>query len=575
MRQLNRVNQFQRLWQLSQGETQHLSVATMAQHCFCSERHIRTLLRQWQEAGWLRWLGTAGRGKQGTLTFLTTPDQLRQQLLQQQLAAGEATQALQVLDVQPEHLLTMLRPLMGGQWLNQAPVLRIPYYRSLEALLPLHLTGRAEQHLARQIFSGLTRFRDNDVEGDLAHHWQHDGSGCDWFFWLRPQLSWHNDEPLYATQLVTQLHKILRSAPGLRLLASVESITAPHPLALRIRLRHSDYWLPQRLAHQFCLLPHPELATIGSGAWKLAHFTDELVRLESHPRWHLQRPLIQAVEYWITPQLFDRTLGTSCRHPVQIAIGDPDELDALRPVDRSISLGFCYLAPRISSRLSSAQAKTLISLIQRSGMIQQLPLDEGLITPSQELLPGWPVPPPAEENVPLPATLTLHYHLPVELHVMTEALKPLLASYGCLLTCIFHDVKSWRDERELADADVVMGDRLIGDAPLFTLISWLENDPVWQPLRGAQSDIHLRQHLREIAQQQNPEQRAILSHQLFEQLMRAGYLLPLFNYRYQISAPPGVEGIQLNSLGWFDFTRAWIPPPAAVDTVHHTPEPVP
>jgi len=52
-------------------------------------------------------------------------------------------------------------------------------------------------------------------------------------------------------------------------------------------------------------------------------------------------------------------------------------------------------------------------------------------------------------------------------------------------------------------------------------------------------------------------------------------MLPLFNYRYQVFAPPGVEGIQLNSMGWFDFTRAWIPPPAAGGAVQPAPEPVP
>ncbi len=571
MRELHRVNQFQRLWQLSQGEPQRLSVVAMAQHCFCSERHVRTLLRQWQEAGWLNWHGESGRGKQGELTFLVSPEQLRQQLLTQQLAAGEAVQALQVLDLHPERLVKMLRPLMGGQWQNQAPVLRIPYYRAMEPLRPLSLTGRAEQHLLRQIFSGLTRFRGNDVEGDLAHHWQHDGSGKEWYFWLRPQLSWHNDEPIHATQLATQLLQIMQTARGSRLLASIERIEAPHPLALRIQLRQSDYWLPQRLAHQLCLLPHPDSPETGCGPWKLTHFTPELVRLESHARWHLQRPLIQVVEYWITPQLFAHGLGTSCRHPVQIAIGDPGELDALRPVDHSISLGFCYLAPRISHRLSAAQAKALIALIQISGVIQQLPLDEGLITPSQELLPGWPVPPMKMTGVTLPKKLTLHYHLPIELHVMAQALVPLLAQHGCELTCVFHDVKSWRDDTDLSEADVVMGDRLIGDAPLFTLVNWLENDPLWNPLRASV----LQAPLGAIAQQQSPERRAALTHQLFQQLMNEGHLLPLFNYRYQVFAPPGVEGIQLNTLGWFDFTRAWIPPPAAAGTVQPAPEPVP
>ncbi|WP_058972248.1 SgrR family transcriptional regulator [Type-D symbiont of Plautia stali] len=571
MRELHRVNQFQRLWQLSQGEPQRLSVTAMAQHCFCSERHVRTLLRQWQDAGWLRWQGEAGRGKQGKLSFLVSPEQLRQQLLAQQLEAGEAVQALQVLDLHPERLVKMLRPLMGGQWQNQAPVLRIPYYRAMEPLRPLSLTGRAEQHLLRQIFSGLTRFAGNDVEGDLAHHWQHDDSGRDWYFWLRPQLSWHNDEPIHAAQLATQLQQIRQTEVGRRLLASIEHIEAPHPLALRIQLHQSDYWLPQRLAHQFCLLPHPDAVDVGSGPWKLTHFTDDLVRLESHARWHLQRPLIQVVEYWITPQLFAHGLGTSCRHPVQIAIGDPDELDALRPVDRSISLGFCYLAPRISAHLSAAQAKALIALIQISGVIQQLPLDEGLITPSHELLPGWPVPLEEASHVALPEKLTLHYHLPIELHVMAQALVPLLAQQGCTLTCVFHDVKSWHDDIDLSEADVVMGDRLIGDAPLFTLVNWLENDPVWLPLRATV----LQAPLSAIAHEPSPEARAALTHQLFQQLMRGGHLLPLFNYRYQVFAPPGVEGIQLNTLGWFDFTRAWIPPPATASTVQPAPEPVP
>jgi MarR-like DNA-binding transcriptional regulator SgrR of sgrS sRNA len=147
----------------------------------------------------------------------------------------------------------------------------------------------------------------------------------------------------------------------------------------------------------------------------------------------------------------------------------------------------------------------------------------------------------------------------------------LLAQQGCELTCVFHDVKNWRDDIDLSDADVVMGDRLIGDAPLFTLVNWLENDPVWTPLRAPV----LQTPLIAIAHQPYPEQRAALTQQLFQQLMGDGHLLPLFNYRYQVFAPPGVEGIQLNTLGWFDFTRAWIPPPATAGTVQPAPEPVP
>nr|MBA2815372.1 HTH-type transcriptional regulator SgrR [Candidatus Pantoea persica] len=92
----------------------------MASRCFCSYRHVRTLLFQWQRAGWLRWQGKAGRGGHGLLTFLTTPDRLGQQLLEMALA----------------QLVNLLRPMMGGQWQNDTLVLRISYYRPLESVAP-------------------------------------------------------------------------------------------------------------------------------------------------------------------------------------------------------------------------------------------------------------------------------------------------------------------------------------------------------------------------------------------------------------------------------------------------------
>ena len=47
---------------------------------------------------------------------------------------------------------------------------------------------------------------------------------------------------------------------------------------------------------------------------------------------------------------------------------------------------------------------------------------------------------------------------------------------------------------------------------------------------------------------------------LFTRLMHDAILTPLFNYQYQVSAPPGVNGIRLNARGWFDFSEAWLPP---------------
>ncbi|HAS1143519.1 TPA: SgrR family transcriptional regulator [Enterobacter cloacae] len=564
MRQLNRLKQYQRLWQPSEGAPQQVTIAELASRCFCSERHVRTLLRQAQEAGWLNWHAQSGRGKRGELRFYVSPESLRNTMMEEALKHGQQHNALELAQLAPEELRELLHPFLGGQWQNDTPTLRIPYYRSLDALQPGFLPGRAEQHLAGQVFSGLTRFNGNSSEptGDLAHHWEVTDGGLRWHFYIRSTLHWHNGDKIETAQLQRSL-KALFMLPALRkLFQSVLDIEVTHPQCLTFTLHQPDYWLPHRLATYCSRLAHPDQPMTGSGPFRLSVFDSELVRLESHEQYHLSHPLIKAIEYWITPTLFDYGLGTSCRHPVQIAIGEPDELESLRLVSNSTSLGFCYLTLKQSDRMSELQARRLINIIHLSTLLHTLPLNEGLITPTEELLPGLPIPRwPDLTHVPLPAALTLIYHLPVELHTMANQLKQYLAQQGCELTVIFRDAKTWDGCPQLADADMMMGDRLIGEAPEYTLEQWLRCDTLWPHLLSAPQVAHLQATLDAVQTQADEQARHAGLRAIFTRLMDNAVLTPLFNYQYQISAPPGVNGIRLNTRGWFDFTEAWLPAP--------------
>ena len=564
MRQLNRLKQYQRLWQPSEGAPQQVTIAELASRCFCSERHVRNLLRQAQEAGWLNWHAQSGRGKRGELRFYVSPESLRNTMMEEALKHGQQHNALELAQLAPEELRELLHPFLGGQWQNDTPTLRIPYYRSLDALQPGFLPGRAEQHLAGQVFSGLTRFNGNSSEptGDLAHHWEVTDGGLRWHFYIRSTLHWHNGDKIETAQLQRSL-KALLMLPALRkLFQSVLDIEVTHPQSLTFTLHQPDYWLPHRLATYCSRLAHPDQPMTGSGPFRLSVFDSELVRLESHEQYHLNHPLIKAIEYWITPTLFDYGLGTSCRHPVQIAIGEPDELESLRLVSNSTSLGFCYLTLKQSDRMSELQARRLINIIHLSTLLHTLPLNEGLITPTEELLPGLPIPRwPDLTHVSLPAALTLVYHLPVELHTMANQLKQYLAQQGCELTVIFHDAKTWDGCPQLADADMMMGDRLIGEAPEYTLEQWLRCDTLWPHLLSAPQVAHLQATLDAVQTQADEQARHAGLRAIFTRLMENAVLTPLFNYQYQISAPPGVNGIRLNTRGWFDFTEAWLPAP--------------
>lgn len=564
MRLLNRLNQFQRLWQPSGGEPQQVTVAELAERCFCSDRHVRTLLNQLEDAGWLRWRAQSGRGKRGDLTFLVSPENVRSGMMEQVLDKGQHQNALELAQLAPEQLRQLLQPFLGGQWQNDVPTLRIPYYRPLDPVAPGFLPGRAEQHLAGQVFSGLTRFTRESPEPqpDLAHHWQVSNNGLCWDFFIRSTLHWHNGEPVETHQLQQRLMMLLELPALRRLFISVKRIEIPHAQCLRFILHRPDYWLAHRLASYCSRLAHPQDTQLGCGPFRIVSFKPNLVRLESFESYHLKHPLLKAIEYWITPQLFETTLGTSCLHPVQIAIGQQDELENLRPVSNSISLGFCYLGIRPQGRLSAEQARTIMQIVREPEMIATLPLNSELITPNREMIPGWQIPGwDTHTAVTLPKKLTLVYHLPVELHAMALQLRHYLAERGCELTVIFHDAKTWAGCEDLAQADIVMGDRLIGEAPEYTLEQWLRSDVLWSNLLSAGHYAHLQATLDAVQASPPSHTRNEALKEVFHGLMREAVVTPLFNYRYQISAPPGVNGIELNAWGWFDFCEAWLPPP--------------
>jgi len=564
MRLQNRLNQFQRLHLKTGSFPVQLTVAELADIFCCSERHTRTLLTHFQDAGWIEWKSQAGRGKRASLCCLRTPEDLRGSYLQELLINGEHSAALQLSQLDPTHLNALLAPHLGGQWQEDAPTLRIPYYRPLQSLDPLTLTGRAEQHLAHTIHAGLTRYipGNSAPQPDLAHHWQVSNNGKTWQFFLRSQLFWHNGEPLKTPQLMARFQQLKNSSRGKHNLASVTRLSQPHALCLQFDLDKPDYWLAHRFADLNCLLSHPEDPHIGAGPFRLTTFSPELVRLEQHTLYTLQHPYLAAIEFWITPQLFAQKNNVSCQHPVRIILGEQEELARVKPVRRSTSLGFCYIAANLRRGvLNETQARKIVRLIQRSGMLNNLPIDHDLVKSSKEMLPGWPIPLHDDADVPLPEKLTLLFHPPVEFELVAQALKERLAKEGCRLEVGYHAGRLWEDDTLLRSADLLLGDRLISESPEASLENWLQQDPLWPEILRDEDYACQQQRLEVIQQipQENRRSDELRDH--FFQWMKSGIVTPLFNYQYQVSAPPRISGVQLTAWGWFDFCQAWVPPP--------------
>ena len=96
--------------------------------------------------------------------------------------------------------------------------------------------------------------------------------------------------------------------------------------------------------------------------------------------------------------------------------------------------------------------------------------------------------------------------------------------------------------------------------PEYALEQWLRCDALWPALFTDEQAHLVQQSLDEAQVQPDDVLRIAALKRLFTRLMHDAILTPLFNYQYQVSAPPGVNGIRLNARGWFDFSEAWLPP---------------
>lgn len=199
-------------------------------------------------------------------------------------------------------------------------------------------------------------------------------------------------------------------------------------------------------------------------------------------------------------------------------------------------------------------------------MLDNLPIDHDLVKASKEMLPGWPIPLHDDADVPLPEKLTLLFHPPVEFELVAQALKEKLAEEDCALEVKYHAGRLWEDDAMLGWADLLLGDRLIGESPDASLENWLQQDPLWPGILREKDYVCQQQRLAAIQQIPLENHRSDELRDHLFQWMQSAIVTPLFNYQYQVSAPPRISGVQLTAWGWFDFCQAWVPPPLPTES---------
>lgn len=572
-----------------------ITLQELADKQSCTKRHMRTLLVQMQQAGWLIWQAEAGRGRRSHLQLLRNTHQLLIEKAEQLLDSGGFNEAIALLGEDKQLIIPLLQAKLGHRIRDDYQALRIPYYRTMSNLYPGTPLRRSELHLVRQIFNGLTRINeaDGEVTTDLAHKWRM-LDPLRWRFYLRPAVQFHDGRELSSRDVVSSLTR----CATLPLFSHIQTVSQHGSLSVVIELNQPDPRLPQLLAHHSALIlpenhaAQPDFAShpVGTGPYRVAENDDWHLQMKSFDHYFGFRGLLDEVEVLIFPDLARSPSDTPAVISEQLSIAN---IQSATWLSSSIS-DIDYVSGSAASLTGKPSDSTQEMFLERGGyfllcdsrspywhsikqrrwlrktlnpyhLIQRLiePIRPFWV-PASSVLPTWfHGIDPGEECPPFPMdsavesddapVLTLAYHAQhPEYSMLVTEMTHILAAQGIKLAVIELDYITWAKGE--ANVDLWLGTVNFAVPEEWNVGAWLLGSPLLRQCMTGGDDAKLQTLLH------NWRNQSLGSEQVIREVIDSGWLQPLFHHWMRLKAPQQAQGAHLNNLGWFDFQTTWLEP---------------
>ncbi|ENZ8430410.1 HTH-type transcriptional regulator SgrR [Klebsiella aerogenes] len=541
--------QFIRLWQCCDGRSQQTTLNELAEMLSCSRRHMRTLLNLMEARGWLAWESEAGRGKRSRLTFLYTGLALQQQRAEDLLEQDRIDQLVQLVGDKTA-VRQMLISHLGRSFRQGRHILRVLYYRPMKNLLPGSALRRSETHIARQIFSALTRVNEEngELEADIAHHWQQI-SPNHWRFFLRPGIHFHHGRELEMADVISSLQR----SSELPLFSHIERIVSPTAWTLDIHLSQPDRWLPWLLGQVPAMVLPQEWRTmdnfsslpIGTGPYAVARNNQNQLKIHAFEEYFGYRALIDEVNVWVLPEISEEPNG---------GLTLQGNTESEKAVESRLEEGCYYLLFDSRSPLGGNDdvRRWLSYLFQPANLLYHAGEHyQGNWFPAYGLLPRWhhARSHACEKPAGLESVTLTYYRDHVEHRVIGGIMLALLAEHQVKLNIQELEYDDWHRGETVSD---IWLNSVNFTLPIdFSLFAYLYEVPLIHhciPIDWEADTNRWR------AGEFNP---ATWSQQLLEKQ----HIVPLIHHWLMLQGQRSMRGVRMNTLGWFDFKSAWFAPP--------------
>ncbi len=552
--------QFETLFEHYQGQDCGVQLEEITEILFCTRRNARIVLNKMEEEGWIEWHPAPGRGKLSELIFKRSRSDVSETLARRYLEEGKLGQALKVLDKDTAKLAQVVESYLGVQHQEGLQVIRLPYYRPLSMLNPTKLVRRSEQHIIRQVFSGLTRLDENEkLQPDLAHSWDR-LSATHWRFYLRPAVRFHNGDLLTPETVIASLSK-LKQKP---LFSHINDIQITGHNTIDIMLDRADYHLPLLLSESCAKVLLPENARgddydqfpIGTGPYKVTQNDDKRLILRAFDNYFGFRPLLDCVEVWVIDDVHSTMVFPSISNPIKPKTGtfsDDVELDP----------GCTYLLLNRKSGLAKSNdwASYFSQRLGALNLYQQLPQDKIVelgVLPAHGLKPGWYhhtrqgsyTSPPSYRKV----TIAYHGQHPM-FPTLVKCIETLLKQDNLEVELIKYDLEA----PNIEDIDIWVKPMGIANNRDDALAGWLLN---YSDISLLSKNEDFEFWTKVVEQWQSEENSNFPAKDLGKSLVEKMQIIPMFHCWLGVSKDQcgSLQNAKCNALGWFDFSQVWVKP---------------
>lgn len=552
--------QFETLFEHFNGQDADAQLEDVVDILFCTRRNARIVLNKMEEEGWIEWHPAAGRGKLSKLIFKRSRADVSENLARRYLDEGKIGQAFSVLDHDASKLTQVIQSYLGVQHQEGLQVVRLPYYRPLSMLNPLKPMRRSEQHIARQIYSGLTRFDEEEqLQPDLAHAWQ-SITPQHWRFYLRPGVRFHNGN-LLTTEMVVESLWNLRFV---NLFSHIDKVESPADCIVDIWLQKPDTRLPLLLA-ECCakvLIPESErgesfdLLPIGTGPYKVVLNDDKRLVLQAFDNYFGFRPLLDRVEVWVIDETHSSMVFPSLSNPVQNKRGSSTE-----DVDLDPGCTYLLLNRRHGIAADETWAEYLCHKLSAMNLFKLMPeqnIVELGVLPAHGLKPGWYHQAAISHSVTPsePKRLTVAYHAQHPTFPMiAKAIEQLLKEDGIGVDFIKYELTV----ENASEVDIWIKPMGIASHRDDALAGWLLNDSDIEHLSRPDD---FRRWSALIDQWRAESRSSFPGKEIGKSLVESRQVIPMFHCWLGVSKDQcgSLQNAKCNALGWFDFSQVWVKP---------------